>query len=141
MTELEIAKQCAAAMWKNDRASHALGIEIDVTAVGAATASMTVRDDMLNGFDLCHGGLVFTLADTAFAFACNAYDRQTVAASGQAEFLRPAKKGDKLTATAGEDHRGRKTGHYTVAVRNQNEELVALFRGRSTSSGNSILQP
>ena len=139
MTELEIAKRCAASMWSNDKASHALGIEVDITDVGAATASMTVREDMLNGFDVCHGGMVFALADTAFAFACNAYDEQTVAASGQVELLRPAKKGDELTANASEDHRGRKTGHYTVTVHNQNDELVALFRGRSVSNGNSIL--
>ncbi len=139
MTELEIAKRCAASMLNNDKASHALGIEVDITAAGAATVSMTVRDDMLNGFGVCHGGMVFALADSAFAFACNAYDEQTVAASCQVEFLRPARKGDKLTANASEDHRGRKTGYYTVTVHNQDDELVALFRGRSRSNGNSVL--
>lgn len=140
MTELEIAQRCAASMWNKDKASQALGIEVSVAAVGAATASMTVRDDMVNGFDVCHGGLVFALADTAFAFACNAYDEQTVAASCQIEFLRPAILGDELLATASEDHRGRKTGYYTVKVHNQDDELVALFRGRSGSKGKVILK-
>ena len=88
-----------------------------------------------------HGGLTFALADTAFAFACNAYDEQAFAAAAQIEFLRPAMLGDVLTATASEDYRGRRNGYYSVAVRNQHDELVALFRGRSTAkSDTSILE-
>ena len=100
---------------------------------------MYVRKEMVNGFDICHGGLVFTLADTAFAFACNAYDDVTVAGAGTIEFLRPATRGEKLRAVATEVHRGRRTGLYKVEVRNQDEQLVALFQGRSMSRGEPML--
>ena len=83
MNELAMAKRCAQQMWAGDKASKALGIKIEIRAVGAATAKMQVRDDMVNGFDVCHGGMLFALADTAFAFACNAYNRVTFAASAQ----------------------------------------------------------
>ena len=128
-------------MMANDKSSRALGIDIDIPAVGEAVATMSVREDMVNGFDVLHGGLTFALADTAFAFACNAYDKLSFAASAQIEFLRPAVLGDVLTATATEDHRGRRSGYYTVAVRNQRGELIALFRGRSAAkSDTSILE-
>ena len=94
MDDLERAQTCADRMYANDTASRALGIEIEIPETGLAIATMTVRPDMTNGFDLCHGGLIFTLADTAFAFACNAYDDVTVAGSGTVEFLRPAFEGD-----------------------------------------------
>lgn len=139
MDELEIARRCADTMWNDDKASQALGMEIEITGVGAASARMTIRDDMVNGLDVCHGGLVFALADTAFAFACNAYNVQSFAASCQIEFLRPAKLGDELIAAASEDHRGRRSGYYTVKIRNQRDELVALFRGRSANNGKPIL--
>ncbi len=124
-------------MLANDRSSRALGIEIDIPAVGEAVATMTVRDDMVNGFDILHGGLTFALADTAFAFACNAYDIQSFAASAQIEFLRPAMLGDVLTATATEDHRGRRSGYYSVEVRNHHDHLIALFRGRSSAKSDT----
>ena len=98
---------------------------------------MTVRDDMVKGFDVLHGGLTFALADTAFAFACNAYDVQSFAAAAQIEFLRPAMLGDVLAATATEDHRGRRSGYYSVEVRNQKHELIALFRGRSAAKSDT----
>ena len=139
MDELEVARLCADTMWKDDKASQALGMEIEITGVGAASACMTVRSDMVNGLDVCHGGLVFALADTAFAFACNAYNVQTFAASGQVEYLRPALLGDALLATASEDYRGRRSGYYTVKIHNQRDELVALFRGRSGSNGMPFL--
>ena len=139
MTELEMAERCGEAMWKDDKASHALGIEMNVSGVGAAHARMLIRDDMVNGLDVCHGGLVFALADTAFAFACNAYNNQSFAASCQIEFLRPAKLGDELLAIASEDHRGRQSGYYTVKIKNQRGEPVALFRGRSVGNGKAIL--
>ena len=139
MDELEVARLCADTMWKDDKASQALGMEIEITGVGAASARMTVRSDMVNGLDVCHGGLVFALADTAFAFACNAYNVQTFAASGQVEYLRPALLGDALLATASEDYRGRRSGYYTVKIHNQRDELVALFRGRSGSNGMPFL--
>ncbi len=141
MADLETARRCADRMYANDRASKALGIEIDIPAPGQAVATMTVRDDMVNGFDVLHGGLTFALADTAFAFACNAYDVQAFAASAQIEFLRPAMLGDVLKAIATEDHRGRRSGYYSVEVRNQRDELIALFRGRSAAkSDTSILE-
>ncbi len=138
MDKLEIAQRCKDALWKSDKASRALDIKVRVEAAGAAIASMKIREDMINGFGVCHGGLIFTLADTAFAFACNGYNEQTVAASGHIEFIRPAVLGDELKAIATEDYRGRKNGHYTIAVQNQGQELVALFRGRSSSTGKAI---
>ena len=139
MADREIAQRCADAMLARDECSRALGISIDIPKAGAAVATMSVRDDMLNGFDVIHGGLTFALADTAFAFACNAYDKQTFAASAQVEFLRPATSGDTLTATAREDYRGRRSGYYSVEVRNQDDALVAIFRGRSASNDKCLL--
>lgn len=139
MGDLERARKCANVMFSSDRSSQTLGIEVEVTGPGTAVATMTVREDMLNGFDVIHGGLTFTLADTAFAFACNSYDNVTFAASAQVEFLRPAVVGDVLTATAKEDYRGRRNGYYSVEVRNQRGEVVAIFRGRSASTGKTML--
>lgn len=140
MADLETALRCAQAMQVKDRASKWLGISIDVPEAGKAVARMAVRDDMINGFDVMHGGLTFALADTAFAFACNAYNRQSFAASAQIDFLRPGKLGDELTATAVEDYRGRRSGYYTVEVRNQRDELIALFRGRSAGNGEPCIK-
>ena len=135
MDELELARRCADTMLANDSAIEALGIEVEIPDAGKAVAKMVVRQDMVNGLDVLHGGFVFALADTAFAFACNAYNQQSFAASAQIEFLRPGRLGDTMTATAREDHRGRRNGYYSVEVRNPDDELVALFRGRSVSSG------
>jgi acyl-CoA thioesterase len=139
MNDIDRAKRCAERMYLQDAASRALGISIDIPAAGCAIARMSVRDDMVNGFDVCHGGLVFTLADTAFAFACNAFDELTYAAAANIDFLRPGVLGDDLEATAREDYRGSKSGFYTVEVRNQRDELVAMFRGRSATTDQSIL--
>lgn len=139
MNALERARACAARMFEKDAASQAMGIKIEIPAAGRATASMRVRDDMVNGFDICHGGLVFALADTAFAFACNAYDNMTVAGGGDIEFLRPARRGDRLFAEAREVHRGRRRGNYAVSVYNQDRQLIALFNGRSVSRDESML--
>jgi len=139
MSQLKTAKQCAKTMWAGDNASKALGIKIEIRAVGAATARMKVREDMVNGFGVCHGGLLFTLADTAFAFACNAYDRVTVAASANIEFLRPARLGDELRAIAREEYRGSRSGYYAVNVENQDGKLVVLFRGRAVSRDETII--
>ena len=139
MNDHETAQRCAETMLARDVSTPALGIRIDVTQAGNASASMRVRDDMVNGHGVCHGGLVFTLADTAFAFACNTYDRVTVAAGATIEFVRPARAGDELVATAHEVHRGRRSGYYDVRVVNQHDELVALFRGRSVARDEPIL--
>lgn len=126
-------------MMAGDKASRALGIEVEIMAVGQASATMRVREDMVNGFNICHGGLIFTLADTAFAIACNAYNDLSVAGSGHIEFLLPAHRNDVLTAAAREEQRIGRNGFYTIEVRNQDGSLVALFRGRSVSRGEPIL--
>jgi acyl-CoA thioesterase len=141
MDKTDLARRCAETMYANDAASQALGIRVDVPTAGSANATMTVRADMVNGFDVCHGGLLFTLADTAFAFACNGYDDRTFAAAASIDFLRPAHLGDELRAQAREDYRGSRSGFYTVEVRNQHDEVVAVFRGRSASRGQRLLAP
>ena len=138
MSSLETARRCAERMFAADKASQALGIQVSIPAAGCANAEMQIRDDMLNGFDVAHGGMTFALADTAFAFACNGHGEPSFAAAAQIEFLRPVHCGDTLTATATEDHRGRRSAYYTVAVRNQRDELVAIFRGRSSSVGSRL---
>ena len=134
------AEAVAEGMYEHDNAAQSWGVRIAEIRPHYAVARMTVRDDMLNGFDVLHGGLIFALADTAFAFACNAYDRQAFAASGQIEFLRPARVGDVLTATASEDYRGRRSGYYSIEVREQGGQVVALFHGRSVSNDSSLLK-
>jgi acyl-CoA thioesterase len=131
MNEIEIAQKCCETMWGNDVASQDLGMTIEVTKPGRAEARFEVRSNMVNGYDICHGGFIFTLADSAFAFACNTYNRITVAASASIEFVRPARLGDKLLATAAEVHRGGRTGIYDITVTNQDDDVVAIFRGRS----------
>ena len=139
MNDLKTARACAAKMYANDKASQALGIEIEIPEPGSAVATMTVREDMVNGFDMCHGGLIFTLADTAFAFACNAYNDLTVAGAGTIDFLRSAYLGDELKAVALEEHRGKRGGVYAVEVVNQRAQFVALFRGRAISRGEALI--
>ena len=126
-------------MFADDLASQALGIVITDVAPGTAIASMTVRDDMVNGHGICHGGYVFTLADTAFAFACNTYDDVTVAAGADITFLRPVEAGANLEATAVELARRGRSGLYDVTVRAEDGEPVAEFRGRSRSLGRPLL--
>ena len=133
-----VAEASASAMYAQDRASQALGMRILEIRPGYARLAMAVREDMVNGHQICHGGLIFTLADSAFAFACNTYDLVTVASSGSIEFLLPARLGDELTASAEERSRSKRTGVYDVAVRNQRAECVAMFRGRSHEIGGRI---
>ncbi len=118
-------------MYARDQASQALGIIVDQPAPGRAIARMTVREDTLNGHGICHGGMIFTLADTAFAFACNGPQRVAVAQRCSIDFLRPARLADALTATAEERAVTGRSGVYDVVVEDQNNELVALFRGNS----------
>jgi acyl-CoA thioesterase len=136
-----VAEASARAMYEQDRASQALGMRVLEVRPGCARLEMKVREDMVNGHQLCHGGLIFTLADSAFAFACNTYDLVTVAAAGTIEFLLSARLGDELTATAEERSRSKRTGVYDVTVRNQQGECVALFRGRSHQIGGNITAP
>jgi acyl-CoA thioesterase len=125
------AERAVGALWRGDEASQRLGMRIESCGPGRATVAMTVRPDMVNGHRICHGGLVFTLADSAFAFACNSYGDNTVAAGAAIEFLLPARDGDLLRAVATERWRAGRTGIYEIEVTNQRGETVALFRGRS----------
>ena len=141
MLPQELADATRDAMWKGDRASRMLGMQVLEVGPGSATVSMTVRDDMLNGHDICHGGIVTTLADSAFAFACNAYNEVTVAAGFDVNLFAAARAGDVLTATAIEIARTGRTGVYDVAVSNQRGEAVAAFRGRShTMKGKPLVE-
>ena len=137
----QIAEATRDAMWANDRASKSLGMQLVAVGPGSATLTMLVRDDMLNGHDLCHGGLIATLADSAFAFACNAYNEVTVASGFDVNLLAGARRGDLLSATAREVARSGRTGVYDIAVTNQRGESVAAFRGRSyTIKGKPLVE-
>jgi acyl-CoA thioesterase len=135
----DLARACADAMYANDRASASLGMEIVAVTTGRAVMTMTVRDDMVNGHDICHGGLIFTLADSAFAFACNSQNMNTVAAGARVEFLAPGKLGDCLTAVAEQVTQGGRTGVYDVVVTNQQDMTIALFRGNSHRIGGALI--
>ena len=126
-----VAERAADAMWSKDRASRRLGMRVVSVAPGVAKLAMRVRDDMLNGHDICHGGFIFTLADSAFAFACNSYNLVTVASGCSIEFLAPAREGDELVAHARERSASGRTGVYDIDVTNQRGETIALFRGKS----------
>lgn len=135
-----IAEAARDAMWAGDRASKALGIQVLGVGPGTATLSMRVRDDMLNGHDLCHGGLIATLADSAFAYACNAYNEVTVASGFDINLIAGARRGDVLAAHCIEVHKAGRTGVYDVEVTNQRGERVAAFRGRSyTMKGKPVV--
>jgi acyl-CoA thioesterase len=134
-----LAERCATAMWERDRASRRLGISTPVVAPGRATLTMRVDDEMVNGQGNCHGGYLATLADSAFAFACNTYDNVTVAAGFDIDFVAPGRAGDQLVATAVERARVGRSGVYDVSITRENGELVAVFRGRSRSLGRPLL--
>ena len=127
----ELAEAVAEAMWSRDRAAQALGMRIDSVAPGRASLSMPVRSDMVNGHHICHGGLIFSLADTAFAYACNAYNRNTVASGCNIDFVAPGREGDTLQAEAVERALSGRTGVYDVTVRDSAGNTIALFRGKS----------
>lgn len=126
-----LAERTAAALFARDRASQALGMRLAGIQPGGARVLMRVRPDMVNGHGVCHGGLVFALADSAFAFACNTGNESTVAAAASIDFLLAVHAGDELTAEARELWRTRRNGIYEITVTNQRGERVALFRGRS----------
>ena len=137
----QIAEATRDAMWANDRASKSLGMQLVAVGPGSATLTMLVRDDMLNGHDLCHGGLIATLADSAFAFACNAYNEVTVASGFDVNLLAGARGGDLLSASAREVAKSGRTGVYDITVTNQRGETVAAFRGRSyTIKGKPLIE-
>ncbi|MBR0956050.1 hydroxyphenylacetyl-CoA thioesterase PaaI [Bradyrhizobium japonicum] len=126
----DIARACADAMWAEDDASKGLGMEIVEIGPGFATLAMTVRADMVNGQRIAHGGFIFTLADSAFAFACNSHNERVVAAQGQITFIKPGRLGDRLIAEAREITRGGRSGIYDVRV-TAGEAVIAEFRGHS----------
>lgn len=127
----QVAEAARDAMWANDRACQALGMRVVAVGPGTATMAMTVRPDMLNGHDICHGGLIATLADSAFAYACNAYNEVTVASGFSVDLFAPGREGDVLTAKAVEQNKAGRTGVYDIEVCNQRGERIAVFRGRS----------
>lgn len=136
-----LARAVAQVMWDKDLASRSLGMSLDEARPGAATLSLTVTAAMTNGHKTCHGGYIFILADSAFAFACNSYNQNTVAQHCSVTFLRPAFEGDRLTAAAREVSRIGRGGIYDIKVTNQNGEHVAEFRGHSrTIKGTPIAQ-
>jgi acyl-CoA thioesterase len=141
MTPQQVAEATRDAMWRDDRASQALGMQVLAVGPGTATVTMTVREDMLNGHDICHGGLVTMLADSAFAYACNAYNEVTVASGFDVNLIAAAHRGDVLTAVVAEVAKAGRTGVYDVSVSNQRGEPLAAFRGRSyTMKGKPLVE-
>ena len=126
-----LAQRAAQVLFERDQASKALGMRLVEVRPGYARVVMRVRPDMMNGHAVCHGGLIFTLADSAFAFSCNSHNDNTVAAAASIDFLASALAGDELAAVATELWRTRRNGIYEVTVTNQRGERIALFRGRS----------
>ena len=126
-----IAEASAQAMWAQDRASKALGMRLERVGPGEAVMSMTVREDMTNGHNICHGGFIFTLADSTFAFACNSYSQHAVAQHCAVTFLQPVPLGETLTAHAVERSRAGRGGIYDITVRDRDGTVVAEFRGHS----------
>ena len=135
----DLARRCADVMWAGDSASRMLGMSILAVGPGSATVSMTVREDMINGWGLGHGGLVASLADSAFALACNSYGTVTVASGFDVSLLESARLGDELVAVAVERARRGRSGLYDVTVtRTSDQAVIAEFRGRSRSTGRPI---
>ena len=140
MTTQETAEGVRDAMLANDTVLRTLGIAVSQVSPGCASTTMTVRADMLNGFAICHGGLVTTLADTAFAYACNSHNELSVASGFTVDLLAPSVEGDVLTAQAQEVSKSGRTGLYDIEVRNQRNERIAVFRGRSyTLKGRPVI--
>jgi acyl-CoA thioesterase len=132
----------ADAMYARDHVAHALAIKVEQVGHGSASASMVVRQDMVNGHHICHGGYMALLCDTAFAYACNSYNATTVASGFSIELLAPAKLDDTLVAVAVEQSLRGRSGVYDVKLTNQNGDVVALFRGKSTRiQGEVISKP
>jgi acyl-CoA thioesterase len=138
MTPQELATAAAQTMYRNDPTSRALGMELEAVRPGYARMSMTVREDMLNGHRICHGGLMFTLCDSTFAFACNSYNINTVAAGCSIEFMQPVQLGERLTAEATEQVLSGRHGVYDIRLTNGAGAVVALFRGKSTQIRGSV---
>jgi acyl-CoA thioesterase len=138
----ELAAKVGEAMFAVDRASKDfMGLELLSCEPGRAVMRMTVRAEMLNGHEICHGGMIFTLADSTFAFACNSHNKVTVASGCSIEFLKPARAGDVLTCEGVEQLLQGRYGIYDMKVSNQRGEIVAMFRGKSTTIQGAVLPP
>lgn len=139
MDALAIAKASADRMWSEDEASRNLGMQIVSVAPGRATLTMTVTDKMVNGHQICHGGYIFLLADSAFAFACNTYNQRTVAQQCAVTFIRPGKLGDRLRADASEISKSGRSGIYDITVSREDGTVIAEFRGHSRTIDGEIV--
>lgn len=139
MTPDALAMACAERMWSQDTATQHLDMKLEHVRPGHAAMSMTVVKELTNGHGICHGGYIFTLADSAFAYACNTYNNVTVAQHCDITFLAPAHLGDRLTATASERSRKGRSGLYDVTVSNQTGDVIAEFRGNSRTTKGTIL--
>ena len=135
----EIARACADAMWAVDKASRAMGMKIEKVGPGFAVVSMSVGVDMVNGHGFCHGGFIFSLADSALAFACNSRNQRHVAQHCQITYLAPGRLGMRLFAEEGERYRGKRSGIYDVTVRTEAGETIAEFRGHSRSIPGAVV--
>ena len=135
-----LALAVGASMYGRDRASHGLGIKLDEIRPGYARMSMQVQDWMIQGYEICHGGLLFALADTAMAFAASSHNEQHIALHGNIDYLRPAKLGDTLTAEAHEGSRTNRTGMYNVIVENHTGDTLCYFRGRTYGVGGTVIR-
>ncbi|CFB61252.1 hydroxyphenylacetyl-CoA thioesterase PaaI [Pandoraea apista] len=139
MTPEELARATGEAMYRSDRASQWLGMELQEVRPGYARMTMRIRDEFLNGHAICHGGLMFTLADSTFAFACNSYNINTVAAGCSIEFLKPVAGGDTLTAEAQEQVLSGRHGIYDIRLTNSAGDVVAMFRGKSAQIKGNVV--
>ena len=142
MTPQARAEKCAETMIANDPASRGIGITLQSVEPGGAVMTMLVRPDMVNGHGVAHGGFIFSLADSAFAFACNSYNQVTLAQQNQITYVSPGREGETLTATAVETSRSGRSGVYDVTVRGSDDRVVALMRGLSrTIKGQTFPEP
>ncbi len=132
-------REVADAMYSRDHAAQAQGLQVIAVNHGSATVSMVVRKDMVNGHDICHGGYMALLCDTAFAYACNSYNLNTVASGFSIEILAPAKLGDTLVAVGVEQAQRGRQGVYDIKLTNQNNEVIALFRGKSARIAGEVI--
>lgn len=138
--EQQIAEEVAANLFRQDIVANVLGIKLDAISPGYAKLTMSVRNDMLNGLGICHGGMTYTLADTAFAYACNSRNEKTVALSCAITYTITVYEGDTLTAEAKEQATAGRTGVYDVVVTNRHGKIVALFRGNSYKTSTPVVQ-
>ncbi|MFJ3259736.1 hydroxyphenylacetyl-CoA thioesterase PaaI [Pseudomonas sp. NPDC086581] len=135
----QLARDCAEAMYERDQATRRMGIQLLDAGPGSARLSMRVREDMIQGHGTCHGGYLFALADSAFAFACNSYNDATVAVGCSIDYVAPAREGDELIASACEQSRSGRTGNYDVRIENSQGQLIALFHGKSYKVRGTVL--